>query len=190
MSQHQDTGMNPYDTPPKKKKGWFGRNWLWFVPLVILLPLLCCCGGPLGLMWFGISTVQDMPPYKDSIAEVQQNQDIIAELGSPIPTPGLFEMMSAGGDMDVQTSGATMTFTAMIPMSGPNASGTLWVEAESTDGGVTWTYTEREFTFDHNNEAVDLNPDNNSLIDDAKDLFDSAAEAVEAAIEEAPAVED
>lgn len=154
MSQHPSE-MEYSTMTQKPKKGWFGRNWLWFIPLVVLLPIICCCGGFGALIWFGIGAMTDLEPYKDSIVEVQQDPDITAALGTPIPAPGIFETMQSGGNMDATTSGGATTLTATIPMSGPNDSGTLYVEASSPDG-VTWTYTTREFTVDSTGETFYL----------------------------------
>ena len=158
MSQHpSEVAMSRQARRPQK--GWFGRNWIWFVPTIILLPVLCCCGGGGGLMWFGIKTLTELPPYKDSIAAVQADPDIQAELGSPIPTPGVFGMMSSGGDMNVNSAGSSMQFDASVPISGPNGSGTLYVEAESNDGGASWIYIVREFEINGTGDVIDLLPD-------------------------------
>lgn len=158
MTQHPSDVEMSYPQPDQPKKGWFGRNWLWFVPVVILLPILCCCGGGGALVWFGIQTITDLPPYKDSVAAVQQDADIQAELGSPISAPGVFEMLSSGGDMNANSVGSSIDFDATVPISGPNGSGTLRIEAESNDGGATWTYQVREFEIDATGEVIDLMP--------------------------------
>lgn len=155
MSQHpSEQEFNTMHGQPKKS--WFARHWFWVVPTIILLPVLCCCGGGGALVWFGIKTITELPPYQDSIAEVQQHPDIIAELGSPIPDPGVFEMMKNGGDMNASNTGATMYFDASVPIDGPNGSGTLYVVGESNDGGVTWVYTTREFSIDSTGETIYL----------------------------------
>lgn len=179
MSQHPSEMEFNYSQPTQPKKGWFGRNWFWFLPTVILLPLLCCCGGPIGFFWFAVSKVSDLPPYKDSIVEAQQNAEVQAELGTPIPTPGLFEMMAAGGQINVRESGGVMVFDAVVPLNGANGSGTLLVEAESSDAGVTWTYKVREVTVGYSGEVIDLLPGGGGTTADLINTLKDAVEAVE-----------
>ena len=149
MSQHpSEIEMSRQQGAPQQKKGWFGRNWLWFVPLIIILPVLCCCGGGGALMWFGIGQIFEMPPYKDSLALAEQNPAVQQALGTPLDAPddffSLVSMMQDGGQLDVQNNGSQVDFIVEMPVSGPNGTGTLIVDAESGDGGVSWTYTQQE----------------------------------------------
>lgn len=160
MSNYQ----NPYETAgydQKPKKGWFGRNWFWFLPTVILLPLLCCCGGLGALIHLGVGVMFDTPPYQDTIAIVEQDQTIQQEIGTPIDWPegfmDLVNIENQGGTIDLSSTNGYMLYTARLPVSGPNGSGTLRIEAESVDG-VTWTYMVREFEIDSTGELIDLMP--------------------------------
>jgi hypothetical protein len=139
---HFDNGPSMEDRP-----GWFKRNWLWFIPTIILLPMCCCCGGPLGLIWWGVGQVLDIPPYKDSITLAEQDPEVQNQLGTPIDGPegfmGLVTTLQQGGELDFSQVGSQMQFNAKIPLSGPNGTGTLIVQAESLDG-VNWTYTVRQ----------------------------------------------
>ena len=147
MSNYQ----SPYESSgyeQKPKKGWFGRNWLWFLPTVILLPLLCCCGGPMGLIWFGVGKALEMPPYVDSVALAEQNAEVQNQLGTPIEAPegvmDLFTMMQDGGQFNLNQTGSQVLFDANVPLTGPNGTATLWIDAESNDGGATWIYNMQE----------------------------------------------
>ena len=85
-NSHEPSHYDPYhDAPPQRS--WLGRNWLWFVPTIILLPIFCCCGGGGLLVWWGVGEVLDTPAYKDSVALAAQDADVIAALGSPIKSP-------------------------------------------------------------------------------------------------------
>lgn len=147
MDDYQNDFANDLSTSgygQKPKRGWFARNWLWFVPTVILLPLCCCCGGPIGLIWWGVGEVLDIAPYKDSIALAEQDTQVQNQLGTPIDAPeGFMDLVATlqqGGEFNFNQVGSMMQFDARIPLSGPKGSGTLYVEAESLDG-VNWTYT-------------------------------------------------
>lgn len=152
MSQHpsdmewssatqRDAGFGPPANKPPK--GWFGRNWLWFVPLVIVLPIVVCCGGGAALVYFGLGEFEKLPPYKDSIDLVKQDPQIAAELGSPVEVPSLYGILSSGGEVNYASSNMTFEFDARIPISGPNGSAEFYIEADSSDN-VKWTYTTRE----------------------------------------------
>ncbi|MEO0475169.1 MAG: cytochrome c oxidase assembly factor Coa1 family protein, partial [Planctomycetota bacterium] len=146
---------------PKPQKGWFGRNWFWFLPTVILLPLCCCCGGPIGLMWYGMGQVFELPPYKDSVTLAEQNTEVQNALGTPITAPSGFmefvTMMQSGGEFNVETSGGLMILDAKVPITGPSGTATLSIEAESSDGGLTWNYTLQEVELP-DGSVIDLLP--------------------------------
>src|SRR5690349_17082354 len=68
--------------PPRR--GWFGRNWLWFVPTLIGIPILLCGGCFGGLFYVGLRAIKDMPTYKGAVARVQESPEVQAKLGQPI----------------------------------------------------------------------------------------------------------
>jgi hypothetical protein len=126
--------------PQKPQKNWFGRNWFWFVPLIILLPIFCCCGGGGALVWFGLKTITNETPYKDSVVAAQQNPEVQAALGTPIEVGGFMGIPTDGSEPDYQPG---MYMIINIPIDGPNGSATIFVDATTTDG-VNWTYTRQE----------------------------------------------
>lgn len=161
-----DLGMPQQHAPSQKKKGWFARNWMWFLPTVILLPILCCCGGGYFLLSAGVGKMLETPAYQDSVTMMQQDAAVQQALGTPIKTPegftDLIAMEEQGGAMNINMSGSTTDFDARVPVSGPNASGMLVIEAQSTDGGNTWTYQVRQVEIDGSGEIIDLLPANNT----------------------------
>jgi hypothetical protein len=148
--------------PKQKKKGWFGRNWFWFIPLVVLLPILCCCGGGAWLVSFGVGEIMDAGAYKDTLAELEQNAEVQQAIGTPIDSPegfmDLVAMEENGGTINLNGSGSGLDFDARVPVSGPNGSGMLVIEAQSNDGGNSWTYTKRELEVDGTGEVINLIP--------------------------------
>lgn len=159
MSQYP-SGYDASGQPDQKPKGWFGRNWLWFVPVVILLPLLCCCGGPAAFFWWASGHIFEMAPYKDSVAAAQQSPEVQQALGTPITAPESFielvQVGQSGGKFNTNTSGSTIDLDIELPISGPNGSGMLVIVADSADGGATWTYTTQEVRIDSTGEVIDL----------------------------------
>jgi len=176
-----DLSTPAYDQPPQKpQKGWFGRNWVWLVPVIILVPLCCCCGGPIGLLWFGVGQALEMPPYKDSVVLAEQNAEVQNQLGTPIDSPegfmDLVTMMQGGGQFNMNQTGSQMLFDAQVPLSGPSGSGTLWIEAESSDGGMTWTYTVQEVDLP-DGTTIDLLPAGSGGATPADDAADAESES-------------
>ncbi len=164
MSDYQDNFADGLSTPASSqapRPSWFKRNWLWFIPTIILLPIFCCCGGGGALIWFSLGKVLDIAPYKDSVALIEQDSAVQNALGTPIVAPegftDLITMMQNGGRFDFNQINSQMQFDAEIPVSGPNGTGKLFIEAESADG-VTWTYTVREVHIDQTGEVIDLLP--------------------------------
>lgn len=160
-SDFEDTFSEPvHDTKPKR--GWLGRNWLWFVPLIILLPVFCCCGGGGALLWWGLDKMKTLPPYVDSVAAAQQDAAVQQALGTPIEVPTVLGVPN-GGEFNYEIDNTTQRFDAEIPLVGSTVSGTLHIEAESADG-VTWIYTVREVVVDDGSGTViDLMPANSAL---------------------------
>lgn len=139
------------------EKSWFGRNWLWFVPVVILLPVMCCCGGGGMLAWWGLGQMQNLPPYVDSVAAAEQDPAVQQALGTPVSVPTVFGFPN-GGTFNLKTDNAGTQFVAKLPLDGSAASGTLHVEANSLDN-LNWTYTVREVVLnDASGTVIDLLP--------------------------------
>jgi len=160
MTQYPSEPVANYGTPQPAKKGWFGRNWLWFVPTIILVPIFCCCGGGGLLTWYAFNKIMELPAYVDGVAIAQQNADVQKALGSPITAPSGFmefvEMIQQGGQFDVQNYGSTIELNAQAPLSGPGGTATLTIEAESSDNGATWNYNALFVEIDSTGERIEL----------------------------------
>ena len=128
------SGMPPAGAPPggaPRPRGWFGRNWKWFVPLVIVLPIIVCCGGVTAIVGGVFGMIKSSEPYKYALAQAQSNPQVTAALGTPIEA-GFF----AGGNINLNNDDGAADL--VIPIKGPKGSGTLFVTATKTDG--VWTY--------------------------------------------------
>ena len=136
MSQYpSDTGMSQQ----KPKKSWFGRNWWWVLLLVLGLPL-ACCGGIIGLGFWGFNKgmeeLKKMPPYADSVQLIETDPRATAALGTPVEVAGIFEGASQGYQFNVSET----FFDAQLPVSGPNGSGVLIIDAELDLSSGNWVY--------------------------------------------------
>ena len=130
-----------------EKKGWFGRNWKWFVPVVGCGTILVCvgCVGIIVVTVFGAIKSSDV--YEEAFIRVQENSAAQQALGEPIKDGFL-----VSGSIEITGSTGSADFT--IPVSGPKASGTVYVVARRSAG--VWEYTTLELELSESGERIDL----------------------------------
>src|SRR5215475_2389661 len=117
-------GHAPTPLPPRpgSQPGWFARNWKWFLPTVVLGPILLATlfiGGVVSLV-FGM--LKSSEPYQHAVDVAIHDTRATLELGDPI-TPGWY----ATGNINV--SGAAGRAELEIPLNGKLRRGTLHVSA-------------------------------------------------------------
>ena len=133
--------------PPQQQRGWFGRNWKWFVPLVIVLPIVVCCGGITAIVGGVFGMIKSSEPYKHALAQAQTNPQVTAALGTPIEA-GFF----AGGNINLNNNDGDANL--VIPVKGPKGSGTVVVVGKKNNG--LWTYETLEFVQTGSQQRIDL----------------------------------
>lgn len=140
----QAQAMPAPSAPMGKQPGWFGRNWLWFVPLI--LSPFCLCGVCVaGLTIFGLSQGE---LYMKSLETVQASPQVQEALGSPIePVPFQAEISSN------TTNGVT---TGECTYTVKGSKGTASVHAVAEKSGDTWTYKEHTVTINGSDTVIDL----------------------------------
>jgi hypothetical protein len=122
--------------PPR---GWWSRNWKWFVPVSCLtgvLGMVAVCGG-LMLALFGV--MKSSWAYTEGLDLARHNKAVVAKLGEPIE----------GGRMvsgSVNVSGSSGHANLAIPLSGPRGSGVLYVVAHKVADKWRWASAEVEIT--------------------------------------------
>ncbi|MEM9345911.1 MAG: cytochrome c oxidase assembly factor Coa1 family protein [Planctomycetota bacterium] len=168
------------------RPSWFKRNWPWFVPTMILLPVFCCCGGGGVFLWWGLNEMEQLTPYVDTIKAAEQDPQVQQALGTPLEVPTVFGLPNGQMNYELNTGGEK--FTADVKLEGPLASGTLRIEAKSTDG-INWTYTVREIELP-GGTVIDLIPPastapNRDAEDAAHDRdIDAAVDAIKESLED------
>ena len=132
---------------PAPTRGWWARNWAWFVPTgcLTLLALPVVIFGGIVLFVFGALKASDA--YHIAVQRAETNPQVISALGSPVEE-GLF----LSGNVNV--NGASGNANLAIPVSGPKAKGKLHAVAEKS-GGV-WTYSKLDVQVDGTGETIDL----------------------------------
>src|SRR5262249_36191983 len=133
--------------PPPSQASWFARNWKWFLPTVVLGPILLAAlfiGGVVSLV-FGM--MKSSEPYQHALDVAIHDARATGQLGAPI-TPGWY----ASGNINV--SGAAGAAELAIPLIGKYGRGTLYVSARKSDG--IWSYQRLELAVDGAAERINL----------------------------------
>lgn len=132
-----------------RQRGWFGRNWKWFVPVSLLTLVLLCSGCFFGLFGGVAEVIRSAEPYQVGVERARADAAVVEALGEPIEE-GFFVQ----GTVKIENQGGNASLA--VPISGPNGSATLYVEATRTAGA--WTYQVLEVDVDGREERIDLRP--------------------------------
>lgn len=131
-----NTASTPPLTPPplpEKKKDWFSRNWKWFVPVIIVVPIVFMILFVGGILWGTMALIKVSEPYKEGLNRARENQVVIKHLGEPIEGGffvwGNVHDGSGSGEADLGTT-----------LSGPLGRGRLTIYGEKAAG--EWDYYE------------------------------------------------
>ncbi len=68
---------------PQRRRGWWRRNWLWFVPTFVLLAVLIGTGAG---WWFLFGRVFHAEAYQSAMQAINSDEGLRQELGEPIKT--------------------------------------------------------------------------------------------------------
>ncbi len=128
---------------PAVRRTWWGRNWKWAAPLLILLAVVI---GGLIYAWPLISP-RFHPRYAASLAEVRKHPVVIEKLGNPIETVRPFP----AGSILMEGDRGEANFN--FDVSGPK--GTAAVSSKSRFMQGQWGFTQLELTL-ANGERIDI----------------------------------
>ncbi|MBL9124717.1 MAG: hypothetical protein JNG90_13860 [Planctomycetaceae bacterium] len=135
MSHVPGNGLPP-TYPAAPQKGWFGRNWLWFVPTIVLLPLCLCGGLCVGVPYFAMRGLAESGAYKIALETVQQNAEVKEALGEPIEA----KLIPFGAEVDV--GGGRKTANIGFQVQGPKGSAIVASTSSKEVGTEEWEITE------------------------------------------------
>ena len=130
-----------------RPKGYFERNWKWLAAVAVLgsLLLFTLFVGGIFLAIFG--SMKSSDAYKMAVAKAKANPEVIAALGTPIE-----EGWFITGNISV--NGPSGNAELSIPLQGPNAKGTIFLEAKKSAG--QWTFSLLEVEVPGREARIDL----------------------------------
>jgi hypothetical protein len=135
-------------TPPSgPRKGWFGRNWKWFVPAVCLFIFILIAGGVGGLFAVVEGSIKQSGAYTQALAQAQASPQVTDKIGQPV-APGWF--VSGNINVNGDSGDANISF----PVSGPKGKGKIYAEAKKSAG--QWQFETLQFGADGQTDRLDL----------------------------------
>jgi len=142
--------MNP-DTSPvtaaPPRKGWWGRNWKWFVPSGCLTILLLAVGFACLIATIVFGAIKSSDAYKMALTKAKADPRVMSALGFPI-TDGFYVL----GKTNVNGTSGQADLT--VPISGPNGKGTIYFVASKFAG--KWTFSKLMVEIDKTGQRIDL----------------------------------
>ena len=130
------------------QKSWFGRNWLWFIPLTGCLGFLLLIVLGLGAAFFGVSNmINNATPVEYAIELATKNELVIKNLGEPIEKYGI-----PSGNISLTNDDGDVDFS--IPIRGNIGEGTLVVRGIKIDG--EWVYEDLYVRIRDTQEEINL----------------------------------
>lgn len=130
------------------QKSWFGRNWLWFIPLTGCLGFILLIVLGLGAAFFGVSNmINNATPVEYAIELAAKNELVIKNLGEPIEKYGI-----PSGNISFTNDDGDVDFS--IPIRGNIGEGTLVVRGIKIDG--EWVYEDLYVRIRDTQEEINL----------------------------------
>ena len=132
---------------PHQQKGWFGRNWKWFVPVGCLSMVLMAVVFVAAVAYLAFGSIKSSYVYQEAIARTRSNAAVVRELGEPVESGWLIS-----GRINVTESSGDADMT--IPVSGPKKSGKVYVSAVKKLG--KWDFTALEVEIEGETKRINL----------------------------------
>ena len=149
MSSQQPSFNQPQfdDIQSAKTPGWWIRNWKWAVPSICVTFAVGSVGLLVGIFALVFGVLKSTEVYETALFEAQTNPAVIQQLGNQIEDGIIFT-----GNMEVNPT--TGYADIVIPISGQKGSGSLFLQAEKSNG--TWEYYTMEVVIAETGESIDL----------------------------------
>lgn len=128
-------------------RGWLERNWPWVLPAGCLTLLLLLFGAIALVVALAFSLLRGSDVYQQAVGIARGSPVVIEHLGTPVE-PGWLVRGS------INTSGASGHAELALPLSGPRADATLYIEARRRAG--QWEFRLMVLELDGDGRRFDL----------------------------------
>jgi hypothetical protein len=133
--------------PPLPRRGWWARNWKWFVPTGCL-SLIALFFAFIAVIVFAVfGAIKSSDAYKTAVGRAKADPRVSEAIGTPIK-----EGWYVSGNTEV--SGGSGKTDMSIPISGPKGSATIYAVATKFAGD--WQYSKLLVKVERTGEMIDL----------------------------------
>lgn len=137
----------PPSATPQPRKGWWSRNWKWFVPTGCLTIIALGVVFVVCIVFFVFGVLKSSDVYQTALTRAKNDPRVAAALGSPIKEglvpSGKTNVNGSSGDADIS-----------IPISGPKGKATIYAVGTKSSG--KWEFSKLAVQVD-GGEMIDLN---------------------------------
>ncbi len=131
-----------------KQKSWFGRNWLWVLPVSGCLTIIVLLVLGAGALFFGVNKVlTSSEPYQVALDRAFENTEVKQLLGEPLETTGIMN-----GNISTSNRGGEVDLS--IPIKGPKGEANIVISGDKIDG--EWVYEELYVIIKESKERINL----------------------------------
>lgn len=131
-----------------RQKSWFGRNWIWIVPVGGCLTLIIIGLIFIGTLFFGVTKMfESSTPYEYALEQASQNREVILILGNAIDSDGMIS-----GNISIDNNSGSADFS--MPIKGSKGKGRIFVVAEKKNG--EWIYEKLYVLIKETQEEINL----------------------------------
>lgn len=131
-----------------RQKSWFGRNWIWVVPVGGCLTLIIIGMVFIGSIFFGVTKMfKNATPYEYALEQASQNREVTLILGNTIESDGMIS-----GNISIENHSGYADFS--IPIKGSKGTGRVFVVAEKKNG--EWIYEKLYVLIKETQEEINL----------------------------------
>ena len=132
----------------QKQKSWFGRNWLWLLPVGGCLTVILLLVFGIGAAVFGVSKmISGSEPYEYAVEKASSNDIVIGLLGENIETDGMMN-----GNISLDNNDGHVDIK--IPLKGSKGKGSVTIIGEKKNG--VWDYEQIYVTIKSSGEQINL----------------------------------
>ncbi len=136
-----------FASSPPPNPSWFSRNWKWFVPVIVITPILLLTLFIGGIFAFVFGIMKSSEPYKHTVEVVTHDSQALQALGAPVEIGRLV----SGNVNTTEDSGEA---DLSIPVHGSAHEGKVYVIAKKSSG--VWHYEKIQLWVNGESSGLDL----------------------------------